>query len=84
MDLKEEIKNLIEEPIKDLGYNLEKITIGQEGGRKSIIVFISKNEGYISIEDCAKVSRLIDPILEEADLIEKSWVLIVSSLGINE
>jgi len=83
MNLKEEIKNLIEEPIKDLGYNLEKVEIGQEGGKKLVTVFISKNDGYISIEDCTKVSRVIDPILEEANLIEKSWVLIVSSPGID-
>jgi len=84
MNLKEEIKNLIEEPIKDLGYNLEKVEIGQEGVKKLVTVFISKNDGYVSIEDCVKVSRVIDPILEEANLIEKSWVLIVSSPGVNE
>lgn len=84
MNLKEEIKNLIEEPIRDLGYNLEKVEIGQEGGKKLVTVFISKNDGYVGIEDCVKVSRVIDPILEEANLIEKRWVLIVSSPGVNE
>jgi ribosome maturation factor RimP len=46
-----------------------------------LIIKIDK-EGGVNVEDCAQVSRIIDPILESADLIEKSWVLIVSSPGI--
>jgi ribosome maturation factor RimP len=82
MDLKEKVRELIEETIEDLGYKLVDIVLGSENGRFALIIKIDK-EGGVNVEDCAKVSRVIDPILEEADLIEKSWVLIVSSPGIN-
>ncbi len=81
MNLKEEIRSLIEEKINDLGYNLYDISFGSEGGRFALIIKIDK-EGGVSVEDCAKVSRIIDLILEEADLIKREWVLIVSSPGI--
>jgi ribosome maturation factor RimP len=82
MDLKEKVRELIGETIKDLGYKLVDIVLGSENGRFALIIKIDK-EGGVNVEDCAKVSRVIDPILEEADLIEKSWVLIVSSPGID-
>jgi ribosome maturation factor RimP len=81
MDLKEKVRDLIEGVIEDMGYKLVDIQFGSEEGRFALIIKIDK-EGGVSVEDCAKVSRVIDPILEEADLIEKSWVLIVSSPGI--
>ncbi|GIW67597.1 MAG: hypothetical protein KatS3mg096_465 [Candidatus Parcubacteria bacterium] len=81
MDLKEKVRELIEEVIEDMGYKLFDIQFGSENGRFALIIKIDK-EGGVNIEDCAKVSRVIDPILEEADLVKKSWVLIVSSPGI--
>jgi ribosome maturation factor RimP len=80
MELKEKIKELIESVIEDMGYRLVDIQFGSEGGRFALIIKIDK-EGGVSVEDCANVSRVIDPILEEANLIEKSWALIVSSPG---
>jgi ribosome maturation factor RimP len=81
MDLKEKVRDLIEEVIEDMGYKLVDIQFGSEEGRFALIIKIDK-EGGVNVEDCAQVSRVIDPILEEADLIEKSWLLIVSSPGI--
>jgi ribosome maturation factor RimP len=81
MDLKEKVRDLIEEVIEDMGYKLVDIQFGSEEGRFALIIKIDK-EGGVNVEDCAQVSRVIDPILESADLIEKSWVLIVSSPGI--
>jgi ribosome maturation factor RimP len=81
MDLKEKVRDLIEGVINDMGYKLVDIQFGNEEGRFALIIKIDK-EGGVSVEDCAQVSRVIDPILESADLIEKSWVLIVSSPGI--
>lgn len=74
--LQEQIKPIIE----DLGYELISINWGREMGRKALIVKIDK-EGGVSVEDCAKVSRAIDSIVDSSDLGE-NFVLIVSSKGI--
>jgi len=81
MDLKEKVREIVGGVIEDMGYKLVDVQLGSEAGKFALIIKIDK-EGGVSVEDCAKVSRVIDPILEEANLIEKSWVLIVSSPGI--
>jgi ribosome maturation factor RimP len=80
MELKEKVEKLIKEEIENLGYQLKKIEIKQRGRAKELIITIDK-EGGVSVEDCARVSRRIDPILEEADLFERRWYLTVSSPG---
>jgi len=80
MDLKEKVKELIESVIEDMGYKLIDIQIGSEAGKFALIIKIDK-EGGVNVEDCAKVSREIDSILENANLIKKSWILVVSSPG---
>lgn len=67
--------------ITELGYQLVSIKWGSEDGKKALIIKIDKENG-ISVEDCAKVSRKIDSIIDESDLGE-NFVLIVSSKGIN-
>jgi ribosome maturation factor RimP len=82
MNLKGEIRNLIENVISNMGYKLIDIEIGSENNRFALIIKIDKENG-ITVEDCARVSRYIDPIIEEANLIKRSWILIVSSPGSN-
>jgi ribosome maturation factor RimP len=81
MKLEEKVEILIKKEIENLGYQLKKIEIKQKGRARELIITIDK-KGGISVEDCARVSRKIDPILEEADLFERRWYLTVSSPGI--
>jgi len=81
MKIEEKVEKLIKKEIENLGYQLKKIEIKQKGSAKELIITIDK-KGGVSVEDCARVSRKIDPILEEADLFEKRWYLTVSSPGI--
>lgn len=81
MELKEKIENLIKKEIENLGYQLKSIEIKKKGRASELIITIDK-EGGVSIEDCARVSRKIDPILEKANLFERRWYLTVSSPGI--
>ena len=75
------IRALIEEPIKTLGYALWDVEFKKEGGDDTLFVLIDRAEG-ISLDDCEKVTRLIDPILDEADPIAESYFLEVSSAGL--
>jgi len=81
MNLIVEIENLIIPLIEKVGYDLKKVEIKQKGRAKELIITIDKEDG-VSVEDCAKVSRMIDPILEKADLIKSRYLLTVSSPGI--
>jgi ribosome maturation factor RimP len=81
MELKEKIESLIRKEVEGSGYKLKKVEIKQKGRAKELVITIDK-EGGVSVEDCAKVSRKIDPILEKEDLFERKWYLTVSSPGI--
>ena len=81
MNLIVEIENLIIPLIEKVGYDLKKVEIKQKGRAKELVITIDK-EGGLSIEDCAKVSKLIDPLIEKTSIIRGRYFLIVSSPGI--
>jgi len=81
MTLKEEIENLIRPEIEREGYEFKKVELKFQGRRLALEITIDK-KGGLSVEDCAKVSRLIEPVLDKSDLIKQKYFLIVSSPGI--
>jgi len=78
MDIVGEVKKLIEQPIIDGGYLLDEVLYVNEDGVNYLRVVIDKS-GIIDVEDCVNVSRIINPLLDEKDLIEQSYVLDVCS-----
>jgi ribosome maturation factor RimP len=81
MSFEEKIEKLIKKEIESLGCKLKKVEIKKKGKAKELIITIDK-KGGILVEDCARVSRRIDPILEKENLFESRWYLTVSSPGI--
>lgn len=77
--MEEKIRNLIEGTIVDAGYSLSDVKIEKEGTVLFLRVFIDKQD-IVSVEDCVKVSELINPILDKEDPIDGSYVLDVSSV----
>lgn len=63
------------------GVDIWDIRFEKEGPDWFLRIFLDKPEG-ITIEDCEKFSRMIDPLLDEADPISQSYVLEVSSPGL--
>ena len=66
---------------EELGYVLWDVEYVKEGARRILRVTIDSNEG-ITIEDCERMHRAIDPVLDEIDPIEQAYDLEVSSPGI--
>lgn len=75
------VENLIAPVADELGYFIWDIEFVKEGGKRILRVTIDNEEG-ITIEDCEKLHRAIDPVLDEADPIEEAYYLEVSSPGI--
>ena len=72
---------LIAPVAEELGYELWDVEFVKEGTRRILRVTIDCEEG-ITIEDCEKMHRAIDPVLDDADPIESAYYLEVSSPGI--
>ncbi len=67
--------------IESEGFIFDSFEVGQKDGKKSVTVVIDKKDGKVDVEDCSKISRLIDPIIENEDFFKDSYLLIVSSPG---
>lgn len=80
MEIAKTVENLIKNVIEENNYILETVEYVKEGKTNFLRVIINKN-GIIDVEDCVKVSGLINPILDEADLIEENYILDVCSNG---
>ena len=75
------IEEIVAPVILDLGLELVDIQYIREGGNWYLRVFIDK-PGGIGLEDCQLVSVRIDPLLDEKDPIPQSYLLEVSSPGL--
>lgn len=75
------VRDLVSPTADELGYTLWDVEYVKEGADMILRITIDKPEG-IDIEDCEKMSRAIDPIIDEADPIEVSYRMEVSSPGV--
>lgn len=72
---------LVKEPIESLGLKLWDVKYVKEGASWYLRVFIDK-DGGVDIYNCTDVSHLVDPILDEADIIGTSYYFEVCSPGL--
>lgn len=75
------VRALAEPIAKDLGYTLWDVEYVKEGADYYLRIEIDRPEG-ITLDDCERMHRAIDPVLDEADPIEDAYHLEVSSCGI--
>ncbi len=73
---------LVKDTIREMGFELDDVEFAKEFGNWTLTLFIDRSEG-VTIEDCEKVSKAVDPILDEADPISQPYYLSVSSLGLD-
>ena len=78
MDKASIVKKLIKDTIENNGYKLDQVLYEKEGNIYFLRVIIDK-DGIIDLNDCSKVTHLINPILDEKDPIEESYILDVCS-----
>ncbi len=80
-NIAETVRELIAPVAEELGLFLWDVEFVKEGARRVLRVTIDSDEG-ITIDDCERMHRAIDPVLDEADPIESAYDLEVSSPGI--
>ena len=76
------VTDLIEPVIESLGIELDELEFKRMKGKALLRVFIDR-EGGVTIDDCERVSREIEAVLDVEDPIPYSYVLEVSSPGLD-
>jgi ribosome maturation factor RimP len=75
------VYDLVKETVEECGCMLWNVEFVKEGSDHNLIIYIDKPEG-ISLDDCEMVNDAVEPILDEADPIEGSYYLEISSPGL--
>ena len=66
--------------VEEEGCTLWDVEYVREAGTWYLRIFVDK-EGGLGIDDCERISRRLDPMLDEADPIPDSYVFEVGSAG---
>ena len=76
----DKVYSLAEPVVREESCSLWDVEYVREAGSWFLRLYIDK-EGGVGIDDCERISRRLDPILDEADPIPESYVFEVGSAG---
>ena len=79
-NLTDKIAEIARPVVEEEGCSLWDVEYVREAGTWYLRVFIDR-DGGVSIDDCERVSRRLDPILDDEDPIPDSYVFEVGSAG---
>ncbi len=77
----DKIAELVTPFVHERGLFLWDVRLEKEGPNRFLRILLD-GERAVDIDDCEAVSRAIDPILDEVDLIAEAYYLEVSSAGL--
>ena len=80
-NVKKTIENILK-PLESEGYEIWNVEYVKEGQEKQLRVFVDR-EGGVTIDDCETVSLFLSEKLDEEDILDEAYSLIVSSPGMD-
>lgn len=73
----------IARPVREeMGLILWDVKFEKEGPDWVLTVVVDKDEGGVNIDECERLSRAVDPLIDEADPISQGYYFSVSSAGL--
>lgn len=82
MKLMDLLNRLSEEVATELGYEIYALDLKSYRGKRQLIVTIDNEKANISLDDCKKFSEQFGRRLDEENIIEGSYELVVQSPGV--
>ena len=76
--IEERVLELIEKPIQKMGIVVDSVVYEKEGSNYFLRIVIDRDVA-VDVDTCVEVTRVIDPILDECELLTDSYILDVSS-----
>lgn len=77
-----DVNRLIEPVLDEMGFELVDTEYLSEHGKWVLRVYADE-EGGITVDNCAKISKEISALIETSDIFQDEYVLEVSSPGLN-
>ena len=78
--MEEKIRNLIEGEVLKLGVSIDSVEYVKEGQNYFLRIVIDRDEP-IDIDKCVEVTNVINPLLDNIDFIDDSYILDITILA---
>lgn len=76
--IEKQVRELIEGPIQEMGIDVDNVEYIKEGSNYFLRITIDRAQP-IDVDTCVEVTHVVNPILDEADIIKDSYILDISS-----
>jgi len=76
--IEKKVRELIEEEVSKMGIIIDSVTYEKEGSNYFLRIVIDRDK-IIDIDTCVEVTKVINPLLDEANIIEDAYILDISS-----
>ena len=78
MNLELKVKDLIKKDLEDSGFKLISVKYEKEDKNYFLRIVVDREE-IVTMDDCLEATKIIDKLLDEADPIDREYILDVSS-----
>ena len=82
MELKTKLEEIITGPLADEGFEVVEIKIAQFRKSSRLQIFVASDSG-VKLDDCARISRVIEPLIDNNHMFPNGYSLEVSSPGLD-
>ena len=76
--MEDKVRNLIEEEVNKLGVRIDNIEYLKENGNYFLRITIDKDD-IVDLDTCVEVTNIINPILDESNIINDSYILDITT-----
>ena len=76
--IEQRVRDLLEEEVAKMGIVIDSVTYEKEGSNYFLRIVIDRDK-IIDIDTCVEVTKVINPLLDEANIIEGAYILDISS-----
>ena len=76
--IEKKVRELIEEDVSKMGITIDSVVYEKEGTNYFLRIVIDRDK-IIDIDTCVEVTKVINPLLDNLDVIEDSYILDISS-----
>jgi ribosome maturation factor RimP len=78
-----DLEHIVDQVVTATGYEVVEVRWGGSRARPTVDVRIDRtDDAPVTVADCARVSRALEPVLDASTLVPERYVLEVSSPGI--
>lgn len=76
--IEKKVRELIEDEVSKMGIRIDSVVYEKEGSNYFLRIVIDRDK-IIDIDTCVEVTKVINPLLDNLNVIDESYILDISS-----